>query len=813
MKKFILFFSLLVFSSSNSFSQDYFVQVRNWLYGGLQGGNIGVGIYPNSAISKPSPYEAWDVSIGDKLNLAAYDNQNINGKTYFFNDTEYSQEQSYWYKDKFNDKTNLGNNASFTSQQLVADDNAASFVAVLRTTSYTTTGTMSISEYWFTNNTLTGNVTIPSGVSLTITSDATVNLNGYNITSTGGTISNQGTINGLAATINSNLYSSLQAALSASSSGQTVQVACSQSIGNNCSVPSGVTLSVGSGKILTFSSGITLSVSGTLSADGATFQGNGTAGSWSSISFSANSSGSIQSSTIKDAECGIYATTGASVTCSGNTITNNSLYGLSIISSANASISGCTVSYNGTGINLYGSTADVSGNSILNNSNYGIDAENVSSSSPWENNTMEGNGYAMVLNNTSPVLLGNMITDNGYGIVISSSDPSFGYRAGGSGYNAITCATTPLFRAENYSDVYAGSDGGGYNSIFGSDLPDMEAVNNSSIAAENDYWGSPYPATYADGTSDISTYNPLEDDPNPGSSCMGKISASNKNYGDNGSIEDEDISNTYRQAIASGKKKDFKTAKDLLKSIIDGKFDKKYSPLALLSFNNFSVQEEQAKDSSNKFLSSTKEYKDLINELYGRPVNDSLRPFAVRLLARWAALSSKFTDMVTYNTEVVTNYQNSSNELAALYDLVGYYNEIENDVEKAKGYLTRMKAAYPDEDLTLFAQINLGEKVDINNRKISNENIISTLKELSLNNYPNPFNPTTMITYNLKEKDHVTLIVFDILGKEVARLVDGIQTEGEHSVNFDGSNLPSGMYIYQLKGSNFCLSKKMLLLK
>ncbi len=70
-----------------------------------------------------------------------------------------------------------------------------------------------------------------------------------------------------------------------------------------------------------------------------------------------------------------------------------------------------------------------------------------------------------------------------------------------------------------------------------------------------------------------------------------------------------------------------------------------------------------------------------------------------------------------------------------------------------------------------------------------------------------------MITYNLKEKDHVTLIVFDILGKEVARLVDGIQTEGEHSVNFDGSNLPSGMYIYQLKGSNFCLSKKMLLLK
>ena len=86
--------------------------------------------------------------------------------------------------------------------------------------------------------------------------------------------------------------------------------------------------------------------------------------------------------------------------------------------------------------------------------------------------------------------------------------------------------------------------------------------------------------------------------------------------------------------------------------------------------------------------------------------------------------------------------------------------------------------------------------------------------EYQLNqNYPNPFNPTTSISYTMKEKDHVTLIVFDILGKEVARLVDGIQAEGEHSVNFDGSSLPSGMYIYQLKGSTFNINKKMLLLK
>ena len=80
-------------------------------------------------------------------------------------------------------------------------------------------------------------------------------------------------------------------------------------------------------------------------------------------------------------------------------------------------------------------------------------------------------------------------------------------------------------------------------------------------------------------------------------------------------------------------------------------------------------------------------------------------------------------------------------------------------------------------------------------------------------NFPNPFNPSTMITYSLKEKDHVTLIVYDFLGKEVARLIDSIQPEGEHSVSFNGSNLPSGVYVYRLKGSNFNISKKMLLIK
>ncbi|MFA3784243.1 hypothetical protein ABRY23_14380, partial [Melioribacteraceae bacterium 4301-Me] len=167
------------------------LQARNDLYGS-NGGNIGVGIYPNAAVSYPSPYTIPNVYETDRLNLAAYDNQMVNGKIWFFNDTEYPCEKSHWYKDKFGTLNDLGQLYSFTTSPLTMDDNGASFVAYLKTTSYTTNGIISSNEKWFSDVTLTGNVYVPSGVTLTITSCATVNFNGYGILLYGGTVNFQG---------------------------------------------------------------------------------------------------------------------------------------------------------------------------------------------------------------------------------------------------------------------------------------------------------------------------------------------------------------------------------------------------------------------------------------------------------------------------------------------------------------------------------------------------------------------------------------------------------------------------------------------
>jgi hypothetical protein len=80
-------------------------------------------------------------------------------------------------------------------------------------------------------------------------------------------------------------------------------------------------------------------------------------------------------------------------------------------------------------------------------------------------------------------------------------------------------------------------------------------------------------------------------------------------------------------------------------------------------------------------------------------------------------------------------------------------------------------------------------------------------------NFPNPFNPATTITYELFDPSFVTLKVFDVLGKEVASLVNEAQAAGYYQMRFDASQLPSGTYLYRLVAGSYTSTKKMQLLK
>jgi hypothetical protein len=90
----------------------------------------------------------------------------------------------------------------------------------------------------------------------------------------------------------------------------------------------------------------------------------------------------------------------------------------------------------------------------------------------------------------------------------------------------------------------------------------------------------------------------------------------------------------------------------------------------------------------------------------------------------------------------------------------------------------------------------------------------SILKNLNLEqNYPNPFNPVTTIKFSIPKQEQIVLKVYDLLGEEVATLVNEVRQAGSYNVSFDGSDLPSGVYVYELETGQKIQSKKMILLK
>ena len=85
-------------------------------------------------------------------------------------------------------------------------------------------------------------------------------------------------------------------------------------------------------------------------------------------------------------------------------------------------------------------------------------------------------------------------------------------------------------------------------------------------------------------------------------------------------------------------------------------------------------------------------------------------------------------------------------------------------------------------------------------------------------NFPNPFNPVTTISFDVAKMDNISLIVYDLTGKEISRLADGFHVPGRYSVIWDamdhrGEPVSSGMYIYQYKNNSQIITKKMIFMK
>ncbi len=169
----------------------------------------------------------------------------------------------------------------------------------------------------------------------------------------------------------------------------------------------------------------------------------------------------------------------------------------------------------------------------------------------------------------------------------------------------------------------------------------------------------------------------------------------------------------------------------------------------------------------------------------------------------------KDTEEIVGILEKVEFDKNNLNE----FNNINYQVNCEG-IEEGEYYLRLVADFYGENEVYLSNIMN----EDINFEKKHYEDVyfdgktLPTTYELS-QNYPNPFNPSTTISYAIPKAGFVSLKVYDILGKEVAVLVNGEKEVGKYTVLFDGSKLASGVYIYELRANDFVSVKKLMLVK
>ncbi len=186
----------------------------------------------------------------------------------------------------------------------------------------------------------------------------------------------------------------------------------------------------------------------------------------------------------------------------------------------------------------------------------------------------------------------------------------------------------------------------------------------------------------------------------------------------------------------------------------------------------------------------------------------------------------------------LSQYELPPAPMAGMFDIRFSSGRIAEDINSAIKTIEMSGVTYPltvrVEGMDMRLMDETGKNVNVNLK--SGEDVVisdATIQKLMVSgepmptvyaleqNYPNPFNPTTKIRYSLSSKQFVTLKVYDVLGNEIATLVNEEKSAGMYEVEFrsgsasggDAYSLPSGIYFYNLKAGNFVETKKMVLLK
>lgn len=171
-------------------------------------------------------------------------------------------------------------------------------------------------------------------------------------------------------------------------------------------------------------------------------------------------------------------------------------------------------------------------------------------------------------------------------------------------------------------------------------------------------------------------------------------------------------------------------------------------------------------------------------------------------------------DMAYFNLNYATRFNQWADSIGASKTMIGVLNDY-YDVTRAQSAAAWQPSHPPKAGIMVYAANNLKSYTDAAFGSLVSvaEDATSPRSFALLQNFPNPFNPSTTICYELSTSGHVLLKVYDALGREVETLVNADQAAGSHSVRFDATRCSSGVYFYHLSESGQTNVKKMMLVR
>lgn len=361
--------------------------------------------------------------------------------------------------------------------------------------------------------------------------------------------------------------------------------------------------------------------------------------------------------------------------------------------------------------------------------------------------------------------------------------------------------------------------------LCGSINYDLYATYRGYILAQNCYYDNGIPRWY--GNVDIGgTYN---------CSYLGKVIAGNHDNNqtlltDQNTIESDDpaiaefrevndlyfsLSKRVKQDIAANRifdkakfYNDYMNLIDNFRNYID-----KYPnfPLSGTALTNivFCFKKLQEYEVMKAFLQEIREDANFVN----------LRSLAKRFMIDYYRDQNDFTNALRIADEILLELKSDESATVdkplitnTLFEKGMIYAHNLNQPAQAAEYFAIIIRDYPDDNMVDFAKHELwllGYDIEKEMRETA---VVDNLN-FSINNYPNPFNPVTTINYSIPVDEKVVLKVYDILGREVAELVNEVKHAGRYSVEFNASSLSSGMYFYSITAGDYYQKKKMILMK